>query len=427
MIRYAAISPTGQILKVGDHDESVGAAKDVGIVIDDGVIPSVADQNPNPLPTVMTAVDRTHLPPVSEREVKGTPLHDAYLDVLPIFEKLGVGRKTGDMHDFARGLLTSNYKMDKRIDGMDEVRVEGLSLLPHSLAEQKFREYGLRCDSVKERGFTLCAGSNQMCRDTCLVFTGHNTIIERNAKVKTARTFALLKKTKSFIRILMESVMVRAHTTAKRKIRQYVRLNVLSDIPWEVIAPWMLRDAQEASGGMLSFYDYTKVARRNTPDNYDLTFSFSGTNSKLCERELDRGRRVAVVFLGMRKKGSKWVGMSSRKGQDEKFYPLPDEMWGRRVVDGDVSDLRPLDPAGVVVGLRFKTPIAAAEKVDPTDKKFSFVTPVFVVNGESIGFSMPDTEVALVPITPRYQEPTEELVGGEADVVNGVVEVPKGG
>ena len=34
--------------------------------------------------------------------------------------------------------------------------------------------------------------------------------------------------------------------------------------------------------------------------------------------------------------------------------PLPETFWGRRVIDADLTDLRYLDPAGVVCGLRAK-------------------------------------------------------------------------
>lgn len=43
------------------------------------------------------------------------------------------------------------------------------------------------------------------------------------------------------------------------------------------------------------------------------------------------------------------VVFSTRKGE-----PLPETWHGFRVIDGDESDLRFTDPAGVVVGLRAK-------------------------------------------------------------------------
>ncbi len=47
-----------------------------------------------------------------------------------------------------------------------------------------------------------------------------------------------------------------------------VRLNGTSDIKWENIAPSLFSDFPD-----VSYYDYTKVPNRETPDNYHLTYS----------------------------------------------------------------------------------------------------------------------------------------------------------
>jgi hypothetical protein len=100
----------------------------------------------------------------------------------------------------------------------------------------------------------------------------------------------------------------------------------------------------------VQFYDYTKHedrvikhARGLMPANYHLTFSRSETNEDACLRVLAAGGNVAVVFA-----------VSSHKRRDGTLAPLPATWHGYRVVDGDEDDLRFLDPAGVVVGLRAK-------------------------------------------------------------------------
>ena len=109
----------------------------------------------------------------------------------------------------------------------------------------------------------------------------------------------------------------------------YVRLNVLSDIPWE-------RYGVPQAFPELMFYDYTKQAARlcNTPDNYRLIFSYSGAPSfaKQNARALATGLPVAVVFRG----------------------GLPAKFLGRRVIDGDVSDIDNLHAFNQIVGLRAK-------------------------------------------------------------------------
>jgi hypothetical protein len=113
----------------------------------------------------------------------------------------------------------------------------------------------------------------------------------------------------------------------RRRMRPAVRLNGTSDIP-------KLAHTLAAKFPQVQFYDYTKIPRvwERTRDNYHLTFSHSGENLSDCFGALRNGVNVAVVFAG----------------------ELP-QMWnGYRGVDGDRDDLRFLDPAGVVVGLKAK-------------------------------------------------------------------------
>jgi hypothetical protein len=77
---------------------------------------------------------------------------------------------------------------------------------------------------------------------------------------------------------------------------------------------------------------------RELPHNYHLTFSRSETNEAECMDLLADGFNVAAVF---RKVPRKWRGFT--------------------VIDGDIHDLRHLDPKGVVVGL---TPKGRKAKAD---------------------------------------------------------------
>jgi hypothetical protein len=81
----------------------------------------------------------------------------------------------------------------------------------------------------------------------------------------------------------------------------------------------------------IQFVDYTKNPNRfarQLPANYYLTFSRSESNEADSLRLLAAGHNVAVVFAA---RPSHWNGY--------------------RVIDGDLHDLRHLDPKGVVVGL----------------------------------------------------------------------------
>jgi hypothetical protein len=117
-----------------------------------------------------------------------------------------------------------------------------------------------------------------------------------------------------------------------------VRPNGTSDLPWERLR---LNDGRTVLETFpdVQFYDYTKHparalanARGQHPANYKLCFSRSESNWSDCEDVLNAGGNVAVVFQSY----------------------LPDFYNGYRVVNGDLDDLRHLDPAGVIVGLKAK-------------------------------------------------------------------------
>lgn len=127
-----------------------------------------------------------------------------------------------------------------------------------------------------------------------------------------------------------------------------VRLNGTSDIRWEnepvFINGKSYRNLMEAFPTM-QFYDYTKIAnRRNLPSNYDLTFSYSGVPAyqKYVNIARENGMRIAVVF---------------RKRED-----IPASFLGMECIDGDDSDVRHIEPQGVVVALYAK----GAAKADYT-------------------------------------------------------------
>jgi hypothetical protein len=114
-----------------------------------------------------------------------------------------------------------------------------------------------------------------------------------------------------------------------------IRLNGSQDVPWERIR----FDYGKLSNVTLfelfptvQFVDYTKHPERmiSPPKNLHLTFSFSGHNWPMCETLLKLGRNVAVIF-----------------GEG-----LPEVYQGHMVINGDLHDLRHLDPRiGVIVGL----------------------------------------------------------------------------
>jgi hypothetical protein len=112
----------------------------------------------------------------------------------------------------------------------------------------------------------------------------------------------------------------------RQGVKAAVRLNVLSDIPWEKHGiPQEFPD--------IFFYDYTKNASRlgKTPSNYELMFSYSNEPDyqKHVAKAWNTDAPISVVFRG----------------------GMPEHYKGRRVIDGDASDLVNVKAGKVVVGL----------------------------------------------------------------------------
>jgi hypothetical protein len=129
---------------------------------------------------------------------------------------------------------------------------------------------------------------------------------------------------------------------------------------WERVMPMVFTDFPG-----VQFYDYTKHFNRmdsylagRLPTNYHLTFSWSGTNENECRYVLEHGGNVAVPFR------------VSYRGNNRK--PLPATFLGSTVFDGDVTDLRFLDPTPTVVGLRAKGRAkhnASTFVINPSDRR----------------------------------------------------------
>jgi len=115
------------------------------------------------------------------------------------------------------------------------------------------------------------------------------------------------------------------------------RLNGTSDIAWEKYDMLPGLNVFECFPDV-QFYDYTKILGRKVKGiaNYHLTFSAADGNDSDVYRAIAEGLNVATVF-GIKK-----------------TEPMPETYNGRPVFNGDESDLRFLDPKGVIVGLYAK-------------------------------------------------------------------------
>lgn len=179
----------------------------------------------------------------------------------------------------------------------------------------------------------LCPLASLGCALACLSRSGQSGMPaqQRSQAVRTAFLLAYPVAAGLIIGAELRAA-VRRHGTIN------LRLNTTSDIRWELIAPDMV--ATLTAGGV-RMYDYTAwhPSDRKPSNAYRLTYSAkepTHTPDNYLMGILDAGGTVAMPFDTPRGK------------------PLPETWHGYAVIDGDETDERWRDPAGVIVGLRAK-------------------------------------------------------------------------
>lgn len=195
---------------------------------------------------------------------------------------------------------------------------------------------GLSLSPAKESGYEVCSSRSPGCTDACLFTSGHGAF-EPVKLARIAKTRLFFQDRQTFMVMLVNELEKHNYRAKKQDKILACRLNVVSDLQWEKMYPLLFNTFND-----VQFYDYTKhyarmirtcpVPSRNWPSNYHLTFSRSETNDKEALEVLRSGGNVTVVFHKV----------------------LPAEFQGYKVINGDETDLRFLDPINVVVGLKAK-------------------------------------------------------------------------
>lgn len=177
-------------------------------------------------------------------------------------------------------------------------------------------------------GVTVCPWSDAGCRAACLYTAGRGRApMVQQSRIKKTRLF--LRDPDTFIAQLDKDLYELERRAAAKRLRPAARLNGTSDIAWYQ----KKYDILFANHPSVIFYDYTKDAKRMRivdQVHYKLTFSRGTNNDKVCKRLLSEGYNVAVVF-------------------DE--VPVGSTWWEYPVINGDLSDLRFMDPPGSIIGL----------------------------------------------------------------------------
>jgi hypothetical protein len=198
-----------------------------------------------------------------------------------------------------------------------------------------YKTWGLALAPARESGFQLCASSSPGCRRVCLHHQGHARLDPAIVACRIAKSIAWKMHTDWFRRQLVYELSLIRRRAEARGFLVAVRLNLTSDVRWEREFASLFEMFPE-----FRYYDYSKhharmmqFVRGGFPANYHLTFSRAEDNEAEAREVLAAGGNVAVVF---------------------RTRNFPDRYLGAHVIDGDETDLRFLDPKGVVVGLSAK-------------------------------------------------------------------------
>jgi len=159
---------------------------------------------------------------------------------------------------------------------------------------------------------------------------GENTNMIQQARIRKTKQF--FEDRKGFMVQLIKDIELGIKQAKKAGLTPVFRLNGTSDLSWEKYEVPGAKNIFDLFP-TVTFYDYTKVLGRKVKDipNYDLTFSAADGNDADVVKAIQQGMNVAMVF-----------------------DKVPAEYMGRPVIDADDTDLRFLDPRGVICGLKAK-------------------------------------------------------------------------
>ena len=194
-------------------------------------------------------------------------------------------------------------------------------------------------------GYNVCAMANQLmakennknkssCSSVCVAYNGNAQRFPKIMEARIRKTKLFFEDRNEFFRLLIKDINAAIKSSIKKQLIPTFRLNTYSDIKYENIK---VNHNNKVYNNIfeifpeIKFYDYSKIANRKTPKNYELTYSYYG-NKKALNNEINN-KNVAIVF-------------------DQ----LPKKYKNRIVIDGDKTDLRTIENDGlnVVVGLKFK-------------------------------------------------------------------------
>ena len=187
-------------------------------------------------------------------------------------------------------------------------------------------------------GHNTCPKATAGCKAACLNTAGRGGMFKKGEntnmiqKARIRKTLAFFADREQFMKDLAKDIRKGIKQATRLGLTPVFRLNGTSDLSFE---KYEVEGAKNifALFPDVQFYDYTKVLGRKVEgiNNYHLTFSAADGNGADVDKAIAQGMNVTVVF-----------------------DKIPAEYKGKAVFNADETDLRFLDPKGVVLGLKAK-------------------------------------------------------------------------
>ena len=182
-------------------------------------------------------------------------------------------------------------------------------------------------------GYNTCPKATAGCKAACLNTAGRGGMFKKGEttnmiqKARIRKTKYFFEQRQDFMLDLMADIRKGIKMATKLGLTPVFRLNGTSDLSWEKYEMAEGKNVFEVFAG-IQFYDYTKVLGRKVKhiENYHLTFSKADGNDSDVAEALMQGMSVVAVY-----------------------DKIPEG-----VPSADETDLRFLDPKGIMLGLKAK-------------------------------------------------------------------------
>ena len=210
---------------------------------------------------------------------------------------------------------------------MQLLTIKNYKIIKSNKVGDGYRSIIMHLAPYKLSGRNVCPQASTGCAAACLNTSGFGRY-QRIQDARIKRTKLFFEDRQGFLTQLNTEIKEFVRKALKDGVKPAIRLNGTSDLKWEELAPSLFTDFPE-----VQFYDYTKLTVRmirycegKLPRNYHLTFSRSESNDASVNKVIGYGGNAAVVFANK----------------------LPERWRGVRVINGDLTDHRFLDPNNTI-------------------------------------------------------------------------------